>query len=162
MKLSFIRPFLVIGFSFVVAIVLTILPLPGFVKWWRPEWVPLILIYWCLATPSRVGIGIAWMVGLFLDVLHMTLLGEHALALAFIAYLTTKFQVRIQLFPFWQKQLTILSLILLYLGIIFWIEGLIGQMPEITLYWLSAFVSTLLWPWLYIVMRDYRWRFRVY
>ena len=43
-------------------------PLPGWLDPFRPEWVALVLIYWCMAVPNRVGVGVAWIVGLLQEV----------------------------------------------------------------------------------------------
>ena len=68
--------------SFVVSLMLTALPMPEWASLWRPAWVALVLIYWCMALPARSGVLVGWSVGLLLDVMTGTLLGQHALALA--------------------------------------------------------------------------------
>ena len=52
---------------------------------YRPEWVPMVLIYWVMALPYRIGIGSAWIVGLVLDILEGSILGLNAMALVIIA-----------------------------------------------------------------------------
>jgi len=73
-------------FSFILAMMLRILPLP--MDWfaWNPDWLALLLIYWTLLAPDRVGIVTAWLVGFFADVLTGRLFGQHALAYAVMAY----------------------------------------------------------------------------
>ena len=74
----------VIALTFVVAMVLAIVHLPDSVPvelgYLRPEWVVLVLIYWVIALPRRVGILVAWSVGLIVDVLLGSLLGQHGIA----------------------------------------------------------------------------------
>ena len=57
-------------FSFVIALVLSIVSLPAFVPvefgFLRPHWVALVLIYWVIALPYRIGIVVAWMLGMSL------------------------------------------------------------------------------------------------
>ncbi len=65
----------VIVLSLLIALVLTLLPLPPWAAPYRPDWVALALIYWCLALPERVSVGIGWSMGLLLDGLSGTLLG---------------------------------------------------------------------------------------
>lgn len=60
--------FLVIYLSLVVAMVLMILPLPDWVQIYRPNWVALVLIYWSMALPKRVGLWFAFFSGIILDV----------------------------------------------------------------------------------------------
>jgi rod shape-determining protein MreD len=78
----------VIVVSFLLAFWLSEIPLPGGLDRFRPDWVAMVLIYWGMALPHRIGIGVGWGVGLLLDVGRGGLLGQHALALAVVAYLT--------------------------------------------------------------------------
>jgi rod shape-determining protein MreD len=50
----------IIALSLVIALMLTALPLPEWAVNWRPAWVAMVLIYWCMALPERVGIGVRW------------------------------------------------------------------------------------------------------
>ena len=147
--------------SIMAALVLTAIPLPEWANIVRPEWVALVLIYWCVALPYRVGIGIAWSVGLFLDVMKGALLGQHALGLSVVAYVAIKLHRRIRNFPLWHQALIILPLIAIHLLLVTWVKGIVGQPPQTLLYWLPAFSSMLLWPAVYLVLRSLRRRYRV-
>ena len=100
--------------SFVVAFALTIIPLPEGIEAFRPEWVALAVIYWALAQPQSVGIGVAWMIGLLLDIVHGAVLGQHALGMIFIAYIVAYLHQRIRTYPLWQQLLSVLVLIIIY------------------------------------------------
>lgn len=151
----------VIALSFLVALMLTMLPLPHWAEPGRPEWVAMVLIYWCMAVPQRVGIGVGWVMGLFLDVVNGTLLGQHALALAVVAYLTFSLHQRVRVFPLWQQAFTILLLVALEQMLVLWVKGVIGDDPETWQYWWPSLTSMLLWPWVFLVLRDVRRKFRV-
>ncbi len=151
----------IIFFSFVAALFLTIVPLPAWAGELRPEWVALFLIYWCMALPQRVGVGTAWIVGLFLDVLRGALLGQHALALTVTAYLSIKLHQRIRVYPVWQQALSVLVLVTLYQLLVLWISGTIGKPASRWTYWLPSLTSTLTWPFVYVVLRSLRQSFRV-
>ena len=73
-----------ISLTLLLGMVLSVLPLPDFVPpelgFVRPDWVAMVLIYWILALPHRVGLITAWIAGLGMDVLLGTLLGQHALS----------------------------------------------------------------------------------
>ena len=58
----------VIILTFVISFVLTIMPMPQIAIHLRPEWSALVLLYWCMALPQRIGVGTGWIVGLLLDV----------------------------------------------------------------------------------------------
>lgn len=147
--------------SFLIALLLTILPLPEYAQSYRPQWVTLVLIYWTLATPQRVSVGVGWTMGILLDVITGTLLGQHALSLSLIAYLTHETHQRVRLYPLWQQALIVLTLLLLEKVISLWVMGAISQPGPGSLHWLPPLIGMLLWPWLYIVMRDLRRKFRV-
>ena len=147
--------------SLLVALTLTLLPLPEWAAPYRPDWVALVLIYWCLALPDRVGVGIGWMLGLLLDVLSGTLLGQHALGMTVIAYLAVKLHQRVRLFPTWQQALTVMLLLLLNQLLVLWVNGIIGRPAHSGLYWAPSLTGMLLWPWLFAVLRGMRRRFRV-
>ncbi len=151
----------VIPLSFLMAFVLTLLPMPGWTVWLRPAWVLMVLVYWIMVLPHRVNLGAAWLLGLFLDVLNGTLLGEHALALSVVAYMVVRMHMRLRMFPLLQQGLSIFSLVLLYQFILFCIQGFLGDLPKNWLFWCSPITSMFLWPWVFFIIRDLGRRFRV-
>jgi len=152
---------LVILFSFLFALILTILPLPEWARPYRPQWHTLILIYWIMATPHRVGVGVGWLTGIAVDVMTGTLLGQHALALSLVAYITQKMHQRVRLFPLWQQSVTILILMLIEKLLALWVIGATSQPAHSLLFWAPPLVGMLLWPWIYIILRDIRRKFQV-
>jgi len=152
---------LVILFSFALAFMLTLLPLPDWAQQYRPQWYTLVLIYWTMATPQRVGVGVGWSTGIVVDVLTGTLLGQHALALSLIAFITHKMHQRIRLFPVWQQALTVLILLLIEKLLSLWVMGAISQPVPALSFWAPPLVGMLLWPWVFVVLRDLRRRFQV-
>lgn len=151
----------VIFVTFVVALFLTVLPLPEWGRAYRPEFVTLVLIYWCLALPARVNIGIGWIAGLFIDVLTGTLLGQHALALAMVAFVTVKLHKQIRIYPIWQQALTVFTLVALGQLLIVWIKGITGESPQSWTYWAPSVTSAVIWPWIFVFLRGVRRKFRV-
>jgi rod shape-determining protein MreD len=151
----------VIVASLFIAVVLTILPLPDWAAWARPLWVLMVLIYWVLALDYRVGVGVAWLMGILLDILGGTLFGEHALAMTIVIYIVTKLQRQIRIAPLMQQALIVFILSAIYLGIMYVCLGLTNRLPSNFLYWLPIFITVLFWPWLFIILRDCRRRFKV-
>ena len=152
---------LVIFTSFMVALTLMMMPLPEWAEPARPQWLMMAVIYWCIALPNRVGVIYAWMIGLVLDVATGSLLGQNALAFSIVAYLAIKLHLRIRLFPIWQQALSILILIALYQIIILWVKGFTGQSAQNWFYWMASLSSTLLWPFVFTLMRGVRRFYRV-
>ncbi len=151
----------VIFVSVLVAYMLTIVPLPEWARLARPEWAALVLIYWCMAVPHRVGVVIGWLVGLGQDAVQATLLGQHALAYALVAYLVLRLHQRIRVYPLPQQALIVLVLLLLSNLVQAWISGLANQPVPGAAYWLPPLIGTLLWPWVFVIMRGVRRRFSV-
>ena len=147
--------------SFIVALLLTSIPVPEWVERFRPNWLCLVLIYWCMAAPARVGVGTGWLLGLFLDAARGTLLGQHALALALVAFLTLRTYRRIRVFPLWQQSLSILMFLLVNQVSVFWINGIVGYPPRDLWYLTPAVGGMLLWPWVFIILRDLHQRFQI-
>lgn len=152
---------LLIGLTFLIAMMLLILPLPSWITWFRPAWVFMVLIFWMVAIPDRMGIGIAWVIGLLIDLLTGTLFGQHALVLACIAYFVIKFQVQIRSFPLWQQILLIMGMTMVYLALQYWMLALAGTSPDTDKYWLPVLTTTLIWPWVYILLKDFQHRFEI-
>ena len=152
---------LVIVVTFIVALLLTVLPLPEWARMYRPQWYTLVLIYWTMASPQRVGVGIGWLTGIIVDVTTGTLLGQHALARYVIAFSTQKMHQRLRLFPIWQQSLTVLVLLLVEKLLELWVMGAVSQPAPPLLFWAPPLVGMLLWPWIFIVLRDLRRKFQV-
>jgi len=143
-----------IALSFFVAFILTIIPLPTWASVARPEWVAMVLIYWCIAIPQRIGIGVAWGIGIFYDVLSDTLLGQHALFFILLAYISIFFYRQIRIYHLWQQSIIIaLMLTLCRLPELLFLHTT-GEL-HLTVLW-SSVSSALLWYWLYIILRDIR------
>lgn len=146
----------IILLSFIVAFILSMVPLPQFLQTVRPEFIVIVLIYWCIALPNRVGVGIGWAAGLLFDVATDALLGQHALTFALIAYLAIKLHQRIRIFPVWQQALTILVLVIFEGTINLWIKGMLGDAPSLWSFMLPAISTALFWPIAYLLMRQIR------
>ena len=142
--------------SFVIAFMLTALPLPDWAVAWRPAWVALVLAYWCLALPQRIGVMTGWCIGLLLDVMHGSLLGQHAFGLAAVAYVVVIYHQQIRVYPLFRQALVIGSLIFIYSSIMLAIYNVLGSMRYGYDTLLAALTSAILWPWVFIVLRDFR------
>ncbi|WP_440996206.1 rod shape-determining protein MreD [Arhodomonas sp. SL1] len=147
--------------SALLALVLTVAPLPALLEAWRPPWLLLVTIYWVLALPERIGVGMAWAGGLLLDVVQGLPLGAHALAFALVAWLTMKLHRRLRIFPLWQQAMTVLLLTLLVRMLLFWVEGLTGGPTPGWWHWSPALTAMAVWPLIFLGLREMRRRFDV-
>jgi rod shape-determining protein MreD len=155
------RHYCLIVTSILLAIVLNMLPLPEWAYWFRPEWVLLVLIYWIMLLPHRINVGCAWSLGLLVDVMNGSLLGEHALAFTLIAYIVARWHQWLRLFSFWQQSIIVLLFVLLYQLVLFIIQGMIGEAPQTWSYWFPSLASMLFWPCVFVMLRDWRRRLRI-
>ncbi|MCG7895567.1 MAG: rod shape-determining protein MreD [Candidatus Thiodiazotropha taylori] len=151
----------VIYLSLLVGFILTIMPLPEWANTFRPQWVALILIYWCMTMPERIGVGVGWSTGFLLDVLTGTLLGQHALGFSVVAYLMLRLHLRVRVIPLRQQVFTIFILLLVERLLALWSTGAANYPTPSLWYWVTPVVSTLLWPWIYIILRDISHRFHL-
>ncbi len=151
----------IIFISLLIAFILTALPLPAWGNDWRPAWVIMVFIYWCMALPHRIGIGIAWCLGLFLDVQQGVLLGQNAMSLTLIAYFVFQTHKRFRIFPLVQQSCLIGFVIIIYLLIALWVNKIMGIPSQTWTYWMPSISSMVLWPWLFIILRDIRRKYHV-
>lgn len=138
--------------TLLAALALTMLPLPGVIEAFRPDWVLMLLIYWAMRMPHRYSVGTAWVVGIVLDVVQGTYLGQHALALSLVVFLTVKFHLLMRMFPLPQLTLSIVALVALYQFLLFWINGVAGITAPERVYWAPVLISILAWPFISMFM----------
>jgi len=151
----------VILFSLLAAGMLVLVPMPDWAAPARPQWVALAVMYWAMALPSRVGVTVAWMGGLFQDALVGSLLGQHALAFALITWIILKLHQRTRLMPVWQQALIVLPLLFAIQLVLFWVNGLIGRPAPPWQAWLAPVVGAAMWPWVFFLLRAARRHFGV-
>jgi len=159
MRIKLDKTPLIIFATFLIALLLSILPLPEWAQWLAPHWMLLVLIYWILALPHRVNLSYAFIAGIFMDLLNGTLFGEHALAFLIVAYMTLRLHKQIRVFPMTQQAITIFIMLLFYQAVLFWVQGIIGNPIGSLWIWFTCLSSVLLWPWVFNVLRDCRRKF---
>jgi rod shape-determining protein MreD len=147
---------MVIFFTLVAALLLSILPLPLWAQWGRPEWVAMVLLYWVMALPERIGIGIAGMAGLALDIVEGAPLGQNMFALGVLTYLVLILYQRLRMYNPLQQSAVIFVLVGLNQLLCHWVQTLIGTPSPNLLFILPALVSAMIWPWLLIFLRFLR------
>jgi len=94
--------------SLLLALMLDLLPL-GRVAW-MPDFLAVVLVFWSIYQPRRVGLGAAFLFGLALDVHQASLLGQHALAYAVLIYFAIMVHRRILWFSVWGQAAQLLPL----------------------------------------------------
>ncbi len=128
------------------ALVFTVLPLPVWLDVLRPAFLVLTVLYWSINAPRAGGIGLGFACGLMLDVFQGPVLGEHALALAIIAYIAGREHQRIRSKPAFQQSLLVFLGLLIYEFVLFAIDGWTGHPVTSPLRWLHCLTGALVWP----------------
>ena len=152
----------VIVLSFFLAYLLAIVPFPEWAMNYRPEWVPMVLIYWIMALPYRVGIGSAWCAGLILDILEGSVLGLNAVGLVIVAYVTSSIHLRFRMFSSIQQSGLVLVLLGINLFLSHWLKVITGYTAASDMmFTMGALTSAVLWPSLFQLLRQIRRSFEV-
>jgi rod shape-determining protein MreD len=140
-----VRPWF-IAVTLALALLGNLLPVSGVALALKPDFVALILLYWCIGAPRYVGVGIAWWIGLVMDVADGTLFGQHALAYAFLAYAAEYFRRRVLRFSLWQQAAQVAVLLGLCAALVLLVRYVGGApLPRWT-YAVPPLVGALLWP----------------
>ena len=146
------RPAFIIT-TLVAALLLNLLPWSG---WWlamRPDFVALVLLFWCIEEPRKIGFSSAWLFGLMMDVADASLLGQHALAYSILAYAGIALHRRVQRFSVTPQVLHVIPLLLLNDIIVLAIRMLAGSdFPGLT-YFAGSVIGAALWPALAVVLK---------
>lgn len=141
-----------------VAMLLSVIPYPEWMRFAEPHWVSLVLFYWCLAVPERVGVGTGWTVGLLLDLMQHTLFGVYALVLAFVAMVGVTFHRQVRMYPLWRQCVVIFVLSALEVLFLAWVFRLTNEIDLRLVYWQAALTTALVWPVVYTLLRFFRRR----
>jgi len=154
----------VLSFFFAFVLAFVSLPdfVPGYIAYARPHWVALVLIYWILFLPQRIGLITAWSSGLIVDVLQGGLLGQHAMAYLVVGYIVANLYQRMLMFTVWKQASIIFAAIVVGDLILYLIDLMAMGKSWSFFYLLPPLVSSLLWPWLYLFLRQLRGQFNVY
>ena len=132
--------------TLLVALVANMAPASGVFMALRPDFLAVVLLYWCIQAPRYVGVGTAWFVGLVMDVADATLFGQHALAYAVLAFAADYFRRRVLRFPLWQQAVQVAVLLVGTAGLVLVVRFIGGApMPRWT-YAAPPIVGALLWP----------------
>ncbi|HEX9179309.1 MAG TPA: rod shape-determining protein MreD [Burkholderiales bacterium] len=142
-----------IAFTLVLALLLNLLPIGGFARWVRPDFVALVILYWTVHQPHRFGMGMAFALGVAMDVALGVLLGQHALAYSLLAFAGFMLHRRLRMFGLIEQLWQVLPL-LLAAQVVVALAGMAkgGGFPGWQ-YFLGGLVGGLLWPLLSVALR---------
>ena len=119
---------------------------------WSPDVLALVLVFWSVHQPLRVGIGVAFVFGLFMDVHQSALLGQHALAYTVLSFFAITIHRRLLWFSVPSQALQVLPLFAAAHAIellIRMIGG--GRFPGLSMF-AAPVIESLLWPVVSIIL----------
>jgi rod shape-determining protein MreD len=138
--------------SLVVALLLGLLPLPGWLQPFRPYWLALVLVYWIIEAPDRVGLGFAFLLGLVADLAFGTLLGEQALRLTVMAFIVQRFRAQLRFFPLSQQALAVAGLLLNDRVVSAAVHMALGEPQLPPNFWWAPLAGMLLWAPVFLLL----------
>jgi rod shape-determining protein MreD len=136
-----------------LGLVANMAPVSGLALVLRPDFLALVILYWCIQEPRYMGVGIAWILGLVMDVADATVFGQHALAYAVLAYAAEYFRRRVLRFPLWQQAPQVGVLLLVCAALVLLVRFVGGAPIPGWTYFVPSIVGALLWPLLSVLLQ---------
>ncbi len=151
--MSATRCYWMVSLTLLLSLLLAVFPLTPPYDWWRPEWTALVVIFWTVNIPDRIGVSFAWLAGLVLDGFTGVTLGQNALSLAIVAYICNGLYQRMQHFAILQQAGLVFVLVGIHLLVGYWVQSL-GALSTRNLNFLAgALSSALVWPFFSLVLQ---------
>ena len=134
---------------------------PQWLGWLRPEWVSLVVFFWVMELPNRLGLISAWLIGAGVDVLYADPLGLNGAVLAGITYVAWRFYERLRMYSVFQHCGVLFVLIFASDGVRMVVRDLAWDRGWNWAIAIPALSTTLVWPIVYVVLQRLRIQFRV-
>ena len=154
------RGTLFIYLTILIGLILQVFPLPDWADQLRPQWPLLVLVYWSMLLPERVGIFTAMIVGLFVDVMLDAVLGQHVLAYAVAIFIVITTYKRLRLMHAWQQALVVFLLLMIERIVTAVVLGMTRGQATDLYFWLPPLTGMLLWPLLGLLLSDFNRKVR--
>jgi rod shape-determining protein MreD len=138
--------FALVALTALLGLILTLVPLPHWLAIARPAFLVLVVLYWSTMTPFAAGIGLGFVSGLALDVFQGSLLGEHALALAFVTYLAVRLHLLMRAKPLFEQSIFVFAGLLVYEFLLWVIDGWSGHPITGPARWVHTLSGGIIWP----------------
>ncbi len=145
-----------------LALLVSVFPIPPQYQTIRPEFICLILIYWIIFTPQRIGMVYAACVGLLQDIAAGAVWGAHMMALVIVSYICILSYQRFQSYSIWHQSLWVFVLIGMHQSVVNWIQGLNGYSSDVAALIVSTLVTALFWPVVFLLMSRLRQFYRIH
>ena len=138
--------------SLILFLILTIIPLPNFMMGIRPPWVLMLILYIEIYMPNYFSVALILFVGICLDALLSTAIGEHSFALLLTAWIASGKLRQFRFYSILQQMLLITVLSFIYQLVVFSIDALLGYDHSIWIPCITALLALMVWPWMRILL----------
>jgi len=153
--------FFAVAFSSFIALVLTIVQLPAWLFHFWPDWIALVIIYWALISPSRIGPFVAFIIGTLLEVLFVRKFGVLGLGLATLAFIVNSTHQQLRVLSIWRQMIFVGLLIGIFKLLTGWLYGIVSDFTITREYWYSIVGGTIIWPFAFILLDELRQKARI-
>jgi len=137
---------LLVYITALIALVVTLLPMPQLLSILWPNLLVLVVLYWSTMAPLAGGMLLGFLAGLALDVIGGSQLGQHAFALSLLTYLALKLHLLTRSKPLFEQAMFVFIALLLYETSLWAIDGFSGHGTGHWTRWVHVPVGALLWP----------------
>ena len=145
--------------SMFLGLILTLLLLP--LGYMAPEWLLLINIYWAIALPTNNKLLLAFVSGYFVDILYGQILGITSLTFVIFIYIILRLYNSLRYMTITQQMIVITFFILIKQHLFIWLNSVVGVDSEYYDLMISTFISGILWPPIYYMLRYFRRKFQI-
>lgn len=144
-----------------LAFVLTVVQLPGWLFYFWPDWIALIVVYWALVVPKRIGPFVGFIIGTLVEVLFVRKFGVLGLGLATLAFIVNSTSQQLRVLSIWQQMVLIGVFVGIFKLLTGWLSGLVAGFTITPEYWYSLLGSVLIWPFAFILLEELRRAVRI-
>jgi len=152
---------LAVSVSAFVALVLTVVQLPGWLFYFWPDWIAIVVAYWALVAPKRAGPLVGFIIGTLLEVLFVRKFGVLGFGLATLAFMINATSQQLRALSIWQQMISMGVFISFFKLLTGWLSGLVSGFTITPEYWYSLLGSALIWPFAFILLEELRRAVRI-
>lgn len=138
-------PYVRLSLFFLLVLMLSIIPLPSVLDVFRPLWGLMFILFIQLTMPSAFRLALLLWVGLMMDVLSMTVMGQHAVALILTAWLASHWARRFNFFSIQQQIILMMVLCFVYQSVLYFFDMILGYHASFLMYCAPMVSTTIVW-----------------
>jgi len=144
-----------------VAFTLMLMQVPDWLSPFWPDWIALVIVYWALLAPNRIGPLTGFIIGTMLEVLTGKTFGVISVGLSTLAFLVNLSHLQLRITSRWQQMFLVVLFVAIFKLINVWLEGMVGDARLTAQDWYSLLGDIVMWPFLNIVLDELRRAYRI-